>query len=136
LIKLSHWITTSGRKRTARGSLAMARLTLNCSTRSTIHLNAVEMVVRTDMEAISAKEMAVTLMAIGTMEDSEETTPMTITMVITMGTMDSTATTQKPRRISHISPISSARRLDILQTIALRRSLMNLPSLIHSRRPC
>jgi hypothetical protein len=127
LIKLSHWITTSGRKRTARGSLAMARLTLNCSTRSTIHLNAVEMVVRTDMEAISAKEMVVTLMAIGTMEDSGETTP----MAITMEAMVSTATTQKLRRISRRSLASSARRLDIMLIAAQRISLMNLPSPMH-----
>jgi hypothetical protein len=39
---------------------------------------------------------------------------MAITMVITMGTMDNTATNQKLRRISHISPASSARRLDTL----------------------
>jgi hypothetical protein len=70
------------------------------------------------MEAISAKEMVVTSMAIDTMEDSRETTPMAITIVITMGTMDSTATTQKPRRISHKSLASSARRLDIMLVAA------------------
>jgi hypothetical protein len=80
LIRLSHWITTSGRKRTARGSSATARLTLNRSTRSTIHLKTVEMVVCTGMEAISAKEMVATSTAIDPMEDSGETTPMAITM--------------------------------------------------------
>jgi hypothetical protein len=82
------------------------------------------------MEAISIKEMVVTLMSIGIMEDSREITP----MVITMGTMDSTATTQKPRRISHRSLASSARRLDIMLVAARRTSPLSLPSPIHFRK--
>jgi hypothetical protein len=61
----------------------------NHSTRSTIHLRAVDMVVRTNMEVVLAREAVVTSMAIGTMEDSRETTP----MVITIDTMVSIATT-------------------------------------------
>jgi hypothetical protein len=79
------------------------------------------------MGAVLAREVVVTSMAISTMEDSREKTPMVITM-------DNTATTQKPRRISHTSPVSSARRLDNLQTIALRRSPMSLPRPIHFRK--
>jgi hypothetical protein len=75
--------------------------------------------------------MVVTLMAIGTMEDSGETTPMAITMVITMEAMVSTTTTQKLRRISRRSLASSARRLDIMLIAAQRISLMNLPSPMH-----
>jgi hypothetical protein len=112
----------------------MARLILNCSTRSTIHLKVVEMVVLTGMEAISAKEIVATSMAIDTMEDSGETTPMAITVVITMETMVSTTTTQKLRRISRISHASSARRMDTIPQAAQRTSLMNLPNPIHSRR--
>jgi hypothetical protein len=41
----------------------------------------------------------------------------TTPMVTTMDTMVSISTTQKP---THTSPVSSARRLDTLQTIALR----------------
>jgi hypothetical protein len=134
LIRPSHWITTSGRKRTAKGSSAIARLMWNHSTRSTIHLKAVDMVVRTSMGAISAKEMVVTSMAISTMEDSRETISMAIRMVITMGTMDSTTTTQRPRRISHMSLASSARRLDIMLAAAQRTSPLSLPSPIHFRK--
>jgi hypothetical protein len=90
----------------------------------------VDIAVHTSMGAISAREMVVTSMAIDTMEDSRETTP----MVITMDTMVSSATTQEPRKISHTSPVSSARRLDTLQTIALRQSPMSLPSPIHYRK--
>jgi hypothetical protein len=82
----------------------------------------------------SAKEMVATSIAIGTMEDSGETTPMAITMVITMETMVSTVTTQKLRRISRISHASSARRMDTIPQAARRISLMNLPSPIHFRR--
>jgi hypothetical protein len=112
----SHWTTTSGRKRTIKGNLATARTMWNHSTRSTTHLRAVDMVVHTSMGAVSAREVVVTSMAIRTMENSRETTP----MVITMDTMVSTTTTQKPRRISHTLPVSSTRRLDTLQTIVLR----------------
>jgi hypothetical protein len=112
LIRLSHWITTSRRKRTARGSSAKERPTLNLSIRDTTSLKAMEMVV--------------TPMAIGAMVETRETLPMDITMetmvtrmeemeitmVITMETVVSTTTTQKLRRISLISHASSARRRD------------------------
>jgi phosphoribosylaminoimidazole-succinocarboxamide synthase len=126
----------------------MARITLNLPIRDTTSLKAMEMVV--------------TPMAIGTMVETREKTPMDITMeamvtkmeemditmetmvtkmeemeitmVITMETMVSTATTQKLRRISRISHASSARRMDTIPQAAQRISLMNLPSPIHSRR--
>jgi hypothetical protein len=130
----------------------MARIALNLPIRDTTFLKAMEMVV--------------TLMAIGTMAETRETTPMditmeamvtkmeemditmetmvtkmeemeitmVITMVITMETMVSTATTQKLRRISRIPHASSARRMDTIPQAAQRISLMNLPSPIHSRR--
>jgi hypothetical protein len=128
LIRLSHWITTSWRKRTARGSSATARLTLNLPIR--------------DTNSLQAMEMVVTPMAIGIMVETRETTPMDITMeamitkieemditmetmvtkmeemeitmVVTMETMVSTATTQKLRRISRKSHASSARRMDTI----------------------
>jgi hypothetical protein len=92
--------------------------------------------------------MVVTPMAIGTMVETRETTPMDITMeamvtrmeemeitmVTTMETMISTTKTQKLRRISLISHASSARRRDTIPQVAQRTSLMNLPSPIHSRR--
>jgi hypothetical protein len=134
LIRPSHWTTTSGTKRTAKGSSAVGRLMWNHSTGSTIHLRAVDMVVRTSMGAISAREMVVTSMAISTMEDSRETISTAITMVITMGTMDSTATTQKLRRISHRSLASSAKRLDIMPIAAQRTSPLSFLSPIHFRK--
>jgi hypothetical protein len=86
------------------------------------------------MGAILAREMVVTSMAISTMEDSRETISTAITMVITMRTMDNTATTQKPRRISHRSLASSAKRMDIMLTAAQRTSPLCLPSPIHFRK--
>jgi hypothetical protein len=93
-------------------------------------------------------EMVVTPMAIGTMVETRETTPMDITMeamvtrmeemeitmVIKMETVVSTTTTQKLRRISRISHASSASRRDTIPQATQRISLMNLPSPIHSRR--
>jgi hypothetical protein len=67
---LSLWTTISGRKRTARGNLAMARLTLSLSTRSTTPLRAVGMEVHIGMEATLTKAMVATSMATGTMEDT------------------------------------------------------------------
>jgi hypothetical protein len=122
----------------------MARLTLDLPIRDTTSLRAMEMVV--------------TPMAIGTMVETRETTPMDITMEemvtkmdemditmetmvtrmeemeTTMETMVSTTTTQKLRRISLISHASSARRRDTIPQAAQRISLMNLPSPINSRR--
>jgi hypothetical protein len=103
-------------------------------------------------------EMVVTPIAIGTMVETRETTPMdtimeamvttmeamettTEAMEITMEAMDirmeemgSTVTTRELTGIFHISPISSAETLDTLQMIALKTSKMMLPSPIHSRR--
>jgi hypothetical protein len=102
----------------------------NHSTRSTTHLKAVDMAVRTSMGAISAKGMVVTSMDISTMEDLRETTP----MVITMDTKVSTATTQRPRGIFHRSLVSNARRLVIMLTAAQKTSPLSLPSPIHFRK--
>jgi hypothetical protein len=82
------------------------------------------------MGAISAKGMVVTSMAIDTMENSREATP----MVITMDTKVSTATTQRPSGIFHRSLSSSARRLVIMPTAAQKTSPLSLPSPIHSRK--
>jgi hypothetical protein len=97
-----------------------------------------------DTTSPKVMEMVVTPMAIGTMVETRETTPMEamdtrmeeieITMVTTMETMVSTAKTQKLRRISRISHVSIARRRDTIPQVAQRTSLMNLPSPIHSRR--
>jgi hypothetical protein len=134
-IRLSPWITTSRKKRTARGSSIMARLTMGIPIRETTSLKVMEMVV--------------TPMAIGTMVETRETTPMevmvtkmeemditmetTVTRMeeieITMETMVSITITQKLRRISLISHASIARRKDIIPQTA-----QNLPSPIHSRR--
>jgi hypothetical protein len=115
----------------------MARLTPNIPTRDTTPLKAMEMVV--------------TPMAIGTMAETRETTPMEITveamvttmeaMEITMEEMDtrmeemvSTITTWELIGIFGISHVSSVGRLDTLQMITLKTSKMRLPSPIHSRR--
>jgi hypothetical protein len=109
-----------------------------------------------DITSPKAMEMVVTPVAIGTMVETRETTPMEamdtkmeemditmetmvtrmgemeITMETTMETMVSTTTTQKLRRISLISHASIARRRDTIPQTAQRISLMNLPSPIHS----
>jgi hypothetical protein len=130
LIRPSHWTTTSRRKRTAKGSSATARTMWNHTTKSTTHLKAVDMAARTCMGAILAKGMVVTSMAISTIEDSGEITP----MVITMDTKVSTAITQRPRGIFHRSLISNAKRLDIMPTAAQITSPLSLPSPIHFRK--
>jgi hypothetical protein len=86
-------------------------------------------------------EMVVTPMAMGTMEETRETTPMAITMKemgikmesmdIRMEEMGSTVTTRELTRTFRISPVSSAGRLDTLQMTALKRSKMRPPSPIH-----
>jgi hypothetical protein len=82
------------------------------------------------MGAILAKGMVVTSMAISTMEDSGEIT----TMVITMDTKVSTATTQRPRGIFHRSLVSNAKRLDIMPIAAQITSPLSLPSPIHFKK--
>jgi hypothetical protein len=82
------------------------------------------------MGAVSAKGMVVTSMAISTMEDLGEIT----LVVITMDTMASITTTQKPRRTSLTSPVSSARRLVIMPPAAQKTSPLSLPSPIHFRK--
>jgi hypothetical protein len=137
LIKLLPWTIILGRRRTARGSSTMAKITPNPFTRSTIFLMAVEVEVHTGMEATTIEEMVATSMAIGTMEDSGETTP----IVITMGTMDTTkaemdrtVSTQMPRRISPTSPTTSARRMGTTPPTAQKTSQRMQPSPIRSRR--
>src|SRR3954467_7843625 len=105
LIKLSLWTTTSGRKKTARGSLAVTGLTLTSLTRSIILLREVEAIVHIAMEATSTGETATTIMAIGPMVTTREINPVETAMVITtavtmdiiMGTMDSSVPTLKAR---------------------------------------
>jgi hypothetical protein len=99
------------------------------------------MEVHTGMEATLTRATVAISMATGTMEDSGETTLMAITMVTTMGTMDTTmeemditVLTQMPRRISPTSHASSVRRLGTTPPLAQRTSQMMLPSPIHSRR--
>jgi hypothetical protein len=134
LIKLSHWTTTSGRKRTAKGDSMEARTTLNPFTRGTTPLRVVGMGTPTSMEDTSPMAMVATSMARGTMEDSGETTPMAIIMDITMGEMDIAVSTQMPRRISPTSHASSVRRLGTTPQAVHRIRQMKLPSPIHSRR--
>jgi hypothetical protein len=78
-IRPSHWITTSRRKKTVRGSLATARLTLNTPTRGTTPLEEMEMVA--------------TQMAMGTMVKTRETTPMATRMETMVTTMEATEIT-------------------------------------------
>jgi hypothetical protein len=85
----------------AKGSSMEARTTLNPSTRDTTPLRVVGMGTLTGMEATSIRAMVATSMATGRMEDSRETTPMAIIiMVITMGEMDIAVSTPMSRRIS------------------------------------
>jgi hypothetical protein len=85
LIRLSHWITTSGRKKTARGSSAMARLTLNHS--------------KSRPTPLKAMEMVVTPTAISTMVELRETTPMVITMEAMVTIMEAMDITTSGKRL-------------------------------------
>jgi hypothetical protein len=103
--------------------------------KSTTPLRVVGMETLTGTDATSQREMVATSMAIGTMEDSRETTPMAITiMVTTMGETDITVSTQMPRRISPMPHASSVRRLGTTPQAAQRTRQMTQPSPIHSRR--
>ena len=128
LTKLSPWTTTSARRRTARGSSALARPTLSNLTRSTNQLKVVEATDSKDMEATSVGAMATTSMVTGPMVDSEAVTPMDIPMAIptvivmatTMGTMDSRVLTEMARRTCQKLCASSARRMDTMLISAQR----------------
>src|SRR3954471_9990876 len=101
LTKPSPWITTSGRKRTARGSLAITRLTRISLTRNIILMREMEVTVLIALEDTFIEEMATTIMAIGSMVTTgtipqvETATVITtaIAMDLIMGTMDSRAPT-------------------------------------------
>src|SRR4051812_27568635 len=101
LIKPSLCTITSGKKRTARGSLVARRPTMISLTRRIIHLREVEATVPTAMEVPSIGEMATTIMATrstgttGTtsLEETALDITMAIAMDISMGTTDSTVPT-------------------------------------------
>src|SRR3954452_12235164 len=105
LIKPSHWTTTSGRKKTARGSLAVTGATLTSLTRSIILLREVEATVPIALEVTSTGKTATTIMATGPMVTTGIIAPVETAMVITtaiamnliMGTMDSRVPTLKAR---------------------------------------
>jgi hypothetical protein len=73
-------------RKTVRGSSTMARITLNIPTRDTTPLKAMEMVV--------------TPMAIGTMAETRETTPMDITMEGMVTTMEAIETITEEMKIT------------------------------------
>src|SRR4051812_43557096 len=136
LIKPSHWTTTSGRKKTARGSLAVTGPTWTSLTRNIIPLREVEATVLIALEVTSIGETATTIMAIGPMVTTGTITPLEIAMVITMaiamdlimGTTDSRVPTLKARGAYQRLPATSARRMGITPTTAQKGRLMMLPS--------
>src|SRR4051794_5326159 len=105
LIKPSPWITTSGRKRTAKGSLAITRTTRIYLTRSIILMREMEVTVLIALEVTFIEGMVTTIMAIGSMVTTGTITPVETAMVITtaiamdliMGIMDSRAPTLRAR---------------------------------------
>src|SRR3954468_127911 len=100
LIKPSLWTTTSGRKKTARGSLAVTGPTRKSLTRSIILMREVEATVLIALEVTSTGEMATTIMAIGPMVTTGIITmviTMAIAMDLIMGTTDSSAPTLRAR---------------------------------------
>jgi hypothetical protein len=130
--------------KTIRGSSTTARPTLSIPTRDTTSLKGMEMVVTpmakgTMVETRETSPMDTIMEAMETTMEAMETTmeAMETTMEamdIRMEEMGNTVTTQELTGISHISPVSSAGRLDTLRTTALKTSKMMLPSPIHSRR--
>src|SRR3954468_14791526 len=142
LIKLSPWITTSGRKRTAKGNLAITRPTRISLTRSIILMREMEVTVLIALEDTSIGEMATTIMAIGSMVTTGTITQVETAMVITtaiamdliMGTMDSRAPTLRARRTYQRLLATGAGRLDITPITAQKRKLRMLPSPILSRK--
>src|SRR3954452_24928091 len=142
LIKPSHWTTTSGRKKTARGSLAVTGPTRMSLTRNIILLREVEATVLIALEVTSTGETATTIMAIGPMVTTGTITPVqtamvittTITMDLIMGTTDRRIPTLKARGTYQRLLATSARRMGITPITAQKGRLMMLPSPIPSRR--
>jgi hypothetical protein len=118
------------KKRTVKGSSVTARAMWNHSTRSTIHLRAVDMAALTSMGIVSTKEMVATSTAISIVEVSRETAPVDISV----DPMVSIATTPNPRRTSLASLVSSARRMVTIPPAAQKTRPLSLPSPIHFRR--
>src|SRR3954471_12530683 len=83
LIKLSPWITTSERKRTARESLAITRPTRISLIRNIILMREMEVTVLIALEVTFIGEMATTIMAIGSMVTTGTITPVETATVIT-----------------------------------------------------
>src|SRR3954469_25902060 len=118
-IKPSPWITTSGRKRTVRGSLAITRPTRISLIRNIILMREMETTVLIALEDTSIGEMATTIMAIDSMVITGTITPVETAMVITtaiamdliMVAMDSRAPTLRARRTYQRLFATSAGRL-------------------------
>jgi hypothetical protein len=87
------------RRKTVRGSSTMARLTLNIPTRVTTPLRAMEMVV--------------TPMAIGTMAETRETTPMVTTMEAMVTTMEAMETITKAMEITIEAMVTKMEAMEI-----------------------
>src|SRR3954453_12510002 len=142
LIKPSHWTTTSGRKKTARGSLAVIGPTQMSLTRSIILMREVEATVLIALEVTSTGETATTIMSIGPMVTTGTITPVETAMVITtaiamdliMGTTNSRVPTLKARGTYQRLLATSARKMGITPTTAQKRRLRKLPSPIPSIR--
>src|SRR3954454_138091 len=129
LIKQSHWATTSGRKKTARGSLAVTGPTRTSLTRNIILLREVESTVLIALEVTSTGETATTIMAIGPMVTTGTITPVETVMVITtaiamdviMGTTDIRVPTLRARGTYQRLLATSAGILGITPTTAQKR---------------
>src|SRR3954452_12059309 len=142
LIKPSPWITTSGRKRTAKGSLAITRPTRISLIRSIILMREVEATVLIALEVTSIGEMATTIMAIGSMVTTGTITPVETAMVITtaiamdliVGTTDSRAPTLRARRTYQKLLATRSGRLGITPSTVQKRKPRMLPSPILSRK--
>src|SRR3954471_20100149 len=122
LIKPSHWTTTSGRKKTARGSLPVTGPTRTSLTRNIILMREVEATVLITLEVTSTGETATTIMVIGPMVTTGTITQVETAMVIAtaiamdliLGTTDSRAPTLRARGTYQRLLASSAGRLGII----------------------
>src|SRR3954464_431042 len=131
LVKPSQWTTTSGRKKTTRGSLAVTGPTRTSLTRNIILLREVEATVLIVLEVTSTGETATTIMAIGPMVTTGIITPVETAVVITtaiamdliMGTMDSRVPTLKARVTYQRLLATSAGRMGITPTTPQKRRL-------------
>src|SRR3954453_5873861 len=125
-IKPSHWTTTSGRKKTARGSLVVTGPTRMSLTRNIILLREVEAIVLIALEITSTGETATTIMAIGpmvtigtiTLVETAMVITMAIAMDLIMGTTDSCVPTLKARGTYQRLLATSARKMGITPTTA------------------